>query len=62
MKAKEIIKIIENDRRYWVRTKGSHRQFRHPDKRGLVTIAGKPNDDMARGTQNSIFKQAGLKK
>ncbi|MCK7505301.1 MAG: type II toxin-antitoxin system HicA family toxin [Desulfobacterales bacterium] len=29
---------------------------------GLVTIAGKPSDDLATGTLNSIYKQAGLKK
>jgi predicted RNA binding protein YcfA (HicA-like mRNA interferase family) len=37
------------------------KQFKHPMKRGLVTIAGHANDDLARGTLNSIFKQAGLK-
>jgi predicted RNA binding protein YcfA (HicA-like mRNA interferase family) len=55
-------KILENDGWYLVRTKGSHRQFKHQTKLGLVTVAGKPSDDMASGTQNSIFKQAGLKK
>ena len=43
------------------RTRGSHRQFKHPTKSGLVTIAGKPSDDLAPGTLNSIFKQAQLK-
>jgi len=62
MKVKEIIKILENDGWYLVRIRGSHRQFKHLSKRGLVTVAGKPNDDMAQGTQNSIFKQANLKK
>jgi hypothetical protein len=40
---------------------GSHRQFNHAAKRGVVTIPGKPNDELAPGTLNSIFKQAGLK-
>ena len=62
MKTKEVIKILENDGWYLARTKGSHRQFKHLRKRGVVTIAGKLNDDIAKGTQNSIFKQAGLKK
>ncbi len=30
-------------------------------KKGLVTVAGNPSDDLAEGTQNSILKQAGLK-
>jgi len=46
----------------WVldRTRGSHRQFKHPTKPGLVTIAGSGNDDLARRTLMSILKQAGL--
>ncbi|MCP4288770.1 MAG: type II toxin-antitoxin system HicA family toxin [Gammaproteobacteria bacterium] len=62
MKVKELIKMLENDGWYLARTRGSHRQFKHSSKRGLVTVAGKPNDDLAPGTQNSIFKQAGFKK
>lgn len=32
-----------------------------PSKPGRVTVAGKPGDDLAPGTLNSILKQAGLK-
>ncbi|MCG8684402.1 MAG: type II toxin-antitoxin system HicA family toxin [Desulfobacterales bacterium] len=53
--------IIEEDGWYLSRIKGSHRQYKHNVKSGLVTIAGKPSDDIARGTLNSILKQAGLK-
>jgi predicted RNA binding protein YcfA (HicA-like mRNA interferase family) len=42
--------------------KGSHRQYKHPEKKGRVTIAGHPGDDLALGTLNSVFKQAGIKK
>lgn len=44
-----------------MRTKGSHRQYNHPTKHGIVTVPGKPNDELAPGTLNSILKQAGLK-
>jgi predicted RNA binding protein YcfA (HicA-like mRNA interferase family) len=44
-----------------VRRKGSHRQYKHGTKKGFVTIAGHINDDLAKGTLNSILKQAGLK-
>jgi hypothetical protein len=44
-----------------VRQRGSHRQFRHSMKAGLVTVAGKPGDDLAAGTLNSVLKQAGLR-
>ncbi len=60
-KVKEIIRQIENDGWYLVATKGSHRQFKHPSKSGRVTIAGKPSDDLAQGTLNSIRKQAQIK-
>jgi predicted RNA binding protein YcfA (HicA-like mRNA interferase family) len=36
--------------------------IQHPKKLGRVTIAGHPNDDLAPGTQNSIFKQAQVEK
>jgi predicted RNA binding protein YcfA (HicA-like mRNA interferase family) len=61
MKVREAIRLIEDDGWYLVATRGSHRQFKHPSKSGRVTIAGKPSDDLAPGTQNSILKQAGLK-
>jgi len=61
MNIRTIIKLIEDDGWYLDRTRGSHRQYRHSHKKGLVTIAGKPSDDLAPGTQNSILKQAGLK-
>jgi predicted RNA binding protein YcfA (HicA-like mRNA interferase family) len=61
MKAREVIKLIEEDGWFWVRTKGSHRQYKHSEKPGLVTVPGKLGDDLALGTLQSILKQAGLK-
>ena len=61
MKVKEAIKLIENDGWFHVRTRGSHRQYKHHTKKGLVTIPGRMKDDLAPATINSILKQAGLK-
>jgi predicted RNA binding protein YcfA (HicA-like mRNA interferase family) len=61
VKVRDIIKLIEKDGWYWVRTKGSHHQYKHSTKPGLVTIPGNPGDDVASGTLNNILKQAGLK-
>ena len=61
MKVREAIRLIEHDGWYLVATRGSHRQYKHSSKPGRVTIAGKPSDDLAPGTRNSIMKQAGLK-
>lgn len=60
MKVREAIRRIEDDGWYLVATRGSHRQYKHPAKPGRVTIAGKPSDDLAPTTCNSILKQAGL--
>ena len=61
MKVRDVIRQIEDDGWRHVRTKGSHRQFKHSDKPGTVTVAGKPSLDLPPGTLNSILKQAGLK-
>lgn len=62
MNAKEVLKLLYKDG--WVevpsRTKGSHIQLKHPTKPGKVTVP-MHSGDMAPGTLNSIFKQAGLK-
>jgi predicted RNA binding protein YcfA (HicA-like mRNA interferase family) len=61
MKVSELLRIIEKDGWKLVATRGSHRQLKHASKPGRVTVPGKPSDDLAIGTQNSILKQAGLK-
>jgi predicted RNA binding protein YcfA (HicA-like mRNA interferase family) len=60
MKVREVIKLMEGDGWYSVRTDGSHRQYKHPYKKWLVTISGHLNHDIAKGTLKSILKQAGL--
>lgn len=60
-KVRDVIKRLESEGWVHIRTKGSHRQFVHPDRTKIVTVAGKPNDDLKEGTWNSIQKQAGWK-
>jgi predicted RNA binding protein YcfA (HicA-like mRNA interferase family) len=61
MKVAEVIGLLERDGCLQVRMRGSHRQFKHPSKAGLVTVAGKPSIDIPPGTLYNILKQAGLK-
>ena len=62
MKVGELIHLLEHDGWTLIRTKGSHRQFKNPNKPGTVNVAGKPSLDIPPGTLGSILKQAGLKK
>jgi predicted RNA binding protein YcfA (HicA-like mRNA interferase family) len=53
---------LEKDGWRLARTRGSHRQFKHANKPGTVTVAGQAGIDVPAGTLNAILKQAGLKK
>lgn len=61
VKVKEAIKLVEADGWSQVRQRGSHRQFKHPVKRGLVTIPGKLSSDLTIAIEKSILRQAGLR-
>jgi predicted RNA binding protein YcfA (HicA-like mRNA interferase family) len=60
MKVRDMIRLLREDGWYLARTRGSHQQYRHPHKAGLVTVAGHGNDDIGPRTLKSILKQAGL--
>ena len=62
MKVREVIRLLEADGWYLARTRGSHRQYKHPTKKGKVTIPGQLNENIPPGTANSILRQAGLKR
>ena len=61
MRSAEIIKIIERDGWVLYHQKGSHRQFKHPSKKGRVTVPH-PKKDLPIKTVASIFKQAGIQR
>jgi len=60
MKVREVLALLRADGWYLVAFRGSHRQFKHPTKRGCVTVAGKTGDELSLGTLKSILKQAGV--
>ena len=57
-KVRDAIRLVEAHGWRWVHTRGSHRQFVHPDMPGKVTIAGRPSHQLAEGTWKSILRQA----
>ena len=61
MKVRDVLRLLEADGWYQVRMRGSHRQFKHSAKRGLVTVPGHLGDELAIDTLNNVLRQAGLK-
>lgn len=60
-KVREVIKMLMADGWYLKNIQGSHRQFKHPTKKGKVTVNGKESDPLNQFLLNSIWKQAGWK-
>ena len=54
-----MIRRLEADGWFEVAQRGSHKQFRHPDKAGRVTVPY-PSRDIPIGTLRSIERQAGV--
>jgi predicted RNA binding protein YcfA (HicA-like mRNA interferase family) len=56
MKVREVIALVEADGWVLVRTRGDHRQYKHPTKPGLATISGDRNRDVPSGTLRNILR------
>jgi len=61
MKVREVIRLLEANGWRLDRTKGSHRQFKHPTNPNVVTVPGKEPDDIPTGTLHNILRKSGLK-
>lgn len=61
LKTMTVLKALQDDGWEVVRVKGSHRQLKHPTKKGTVTLNGKPSDDIWGFELRSVEKQSGLK-
>ena len=62
VKIRDMIRLLESKGWHIARTRGSHRQYHHPDRPGTVTVAGRPGQDLSQEMIRSILKQAGLAK
>ncbi len=61
-KIRDVLAMLHADGWYLVGQRGSHRQLKHLQKPGRVTVAGKPGDDVPAGLLKSILRQAGQKR
>lgn len=58
--SREVIKMLKADGWYEVNCVGDHHQFKHPEKKGKVTVAH-PSKSIPLRTLKSIEMQSGLK-
>jgi predicted RNA binding protein YcfA (HicA-like mRNA interferase family) len=62
MNFRQVKRNLEADGWKALKQKGtSHVQFKHPTKKGKVTVPNHGSKDIPPGTLNAIMKQAGLK-
>lgn len=57
----EVLKRLKKDGWRLYKNGGNHDLYRHPTKKGQLTIPRHGSKEMATGTMNSILKKAGLK-
>lgn len=60
MKVRDVVRCLDADGWVLVRIRGDHRHYKHPTKKGIVTISGQFGKDMPIGTLLSVLKQAQL--
>jgi predicted RNA binding protein YcfA (HicA-like mRNA interferase family) len=59
MSSRELIRRLEAAGWRQVRAKGSHRQFAHPSKPGVITVPH-PRKDLGIGLVKAMLEHAGL--
>jgi predicted RNA binding protein YcfA (HicA-like mRNA interferase family) len=62
VKVRDVIKRLEADGWYLARILGDYRHYKHPTKKGIVTVSGHPGKDMPVGTLLCVLKQAHIEK
>jgi predicted RNA binding protein YcfA (HicA-like mRNA interferase family) len=61
MKVRPVIQLLLKHGWEEMRSRGSHRHFKHPNHRFVITVPGDDGKELAPGTLNAILKKAGLK-
>jgi predicted RNA binding protein YcfA (HicA-like mRNA interferase family) len=58
--SREVIRLLRDDGWFEVGQTGSHLHFKHPRKKGKVTVPH-PKRDLSTNTLKSVEKQSGVK-
>jgi len=61
MKSSELVRILKKDGWYVIRQAGSHMIMAHPFKKGRLVCPFHGSDEVSKGLENKILKDAGIK-
>ena len=61
MKVQELVKLVKLHGWFEVRQTGSHKIFKHLNKKETLSIPFHKSRDIPTGTLNAILKKAGIK-
>jgi mRNA interferase HicA len=61
MKCSEIYRILTKDGWYPVTQKGSHIKMKHPAKPGTIVFPNHGSQELGKGLEKKILKDAGIK-
>ena len=61
MKCSELLKILTKDGWYVISQKGSHVKMKHDTKKGIIIFPNHGNQEVGKGLENKIKRDAGLK-
>jgi len=61
MRVRDVIRLLQEHGWAEMRSRGSHRHFKHPERAYVITVPGNDGKELAPGTLNAILKKAGLK-
>ena len=56
LKVRAIIRLLQQNGSVEMRSKGSHRHFKHPEHKFVITVPGQDGKELAPGTLNPILK------
>lgn len=60
MKSSELLRILKKDGWYVISQKGSHMRLAHDRKQNIVTVPYHGAQEVGKGVQRKILKEAGL--
>ena len=61
MKCSELLRLLKKDGWHVVSQKGSHLKMKHDEKSGIIIFPNHGSNEVGKGLQKKIMKQARLK-